>query len=60
MRKIEKALDTLLELDEVLLQNFDVRDPDLWIRIAFKYLKETVSELDKIAQDAYNESKGKL
>jgi hypothetical protein len=49
MRKIEKALDKLLELDEVLL-HFEVKDPYLWINIAFKYLKEADS-----AEEIYNE-----
>ena len=57
MRKIEKALDKLLELDEVLL-HFEVRDPYLWINIALKYLNEshTMEGLpDKSAEKFYNE-----
>jgi hypothetical protein len=42
MRKIEKALDKLLELEEVL-PHFEVRDPSVWINIALKYLKEAES-----------------
>lgn len=49
MRKIEKALDKLLELDEVLL-HFEVTDPYLWIKIALKYLREADS-----AEEFYNE-----
>jgi hypothetical protein len=49
MRKIEKALDKLLELDEVLL-HFEVRDPYLWINITFKYLREANS-----AEEFYKE-----
>ena len=49
MRKIEKALDKLLELDEVLL-HFEVKDPYLWINIALKYLKEADS-----AEEIYKE-----
>ncbi len=49
MRKIEKALDKLLELEEVL-PHFEVRDPSLWINIAIKYLKEADS-----AEEIYNE-----
>lgn len=49
MGKIEKALDTLLELEDVL-PNFEARDPSVWINIALKYLKDAAS-----AEEFYNE-----